>query len=130
MKAIEQDVKLFKNSNHVGAVDSFIEKYLPIRMQAVVTETMRSVVSGKERRRLELYEHEKNTIMYRRMLMNVGAEELAKQMRELHIRATQALIQEEKDIKRKIDISSAVSSQVLTPNTNMEARTPARHPDI
>lgn len=104
LKAIEHDVKLFKNTNHVVAHDSYFDRYLPIRMQALVTETMRSILSGKERRRLELYEHEKNTIMFRKMLMNVGAEEIAKQMRELHIKATLAMMEEEKNIKRQLAI--------------------------
>lgn len=81
-------------------------------MQALVTETMRSVLSGKERRRLELYEHDKNTIMYRRMLMNVGAQEIAQQMRELHIKATLAMHEEEKQAKRQMALNTEVNSSV------------------
>ena len=53
MKDLEQDIKLFKNANHCVTLDNYMEKYLPIRSQNLIDETLRSVLSGKERRRKE-----------------------------------------------------------------------------
>lgn len=64
LKDLEQDIKLFKNTNHCITLDNYLEKYLPIRSQSLINETLRSVLSGKERRRLELYDNEKNGILY------------------------------------------------------------------
>ena len=64
LKDLEQDIKLFKNTNHCIALDNYLEKYLPIRSQTLINETLRAVLSGKERRRLELYDNEKNSLLY------------------------------------------------------------------
>ena len=64
LKDLEQDIKLFKNTNHCVTLDNYCEKYLPIRTQGLINETLRSVLSGKERRRLELYDNEKNGLLY------------------------------------------------------------------
>ena len=64
LKDLEQDIKLFKNTNHCITLDNYSEKYLPIRTQSLINETLRSVLSGKERRRLELYDNEKNGLLY------------------------------------------------------------------
>ena len=72
LKNIEQDVKLFKCTNHVVTHDNFYDKYLPIRTQALINETLRSVLSGKERRRLELYDNDKNSLLYQALLCDDG----------------------------------------------------------
>ena len=64
LKHIELDVRLFKCTNHVITHDNFYDKYLPIRSQALINETLRAILSGKERRRLELYDNEKNSLLY------------------------------------------------------------------
>jgi len=64
LKNLEQDIKLFKASNHCHTLDNYLEKYLPIRSQALINETLRSVLSGKERRRLELYDSDKTSLLY------------------------------------------------------------------
>lgn len=64
LKDLEQDIKLFKNTNHCITLDNYLEKYLPIRSQGLINETLRSVLGGKERRRLELYDNEKNSLLY------------------------------------------------------------------
>lgn len=64
LKDLEQDIKLFKNINHCITLDNYLEKYLPIRTQSLINETLRSVLGGKERRRLELYDNEKNSLLY------------------------------------------------------------------
>ena len=64
LKDLEQDIKLFKNTNHCVTLDNYLEKYLPIRTQGLINETLRSVLGGKERRRLELYDNEKNSLLY------------------------------------------------------------------
>lgn len=64
LKDLEQDIKLFKNTNHCITLDNYLEKYLPIRTQGLINETLRSILGGKERRRLELYDNEKNSLLY------------------------------------------------------------------
>ena len=64
LKDLEQDIKLFKNTNHCITLDNYLEKYLPIRTQSLINETLRSILGGKERRRLELYDNEKNSLLY------------------------------------------------------------------
>ena len=31
LKNLEQDIKIFKNTNHVATIDNYLDKYLPIR---------------------------------------------------------------------------------------------------
>lgn len=66
-------MKLFKNSNHVLSHDNFYEKYIPIRIQAQISETLKAVLGGKERRRLELYDNDKNSLLYQALLIDDGS---------------------------------------------------------
>lgn len=60
----KQDIFLDEINDHCNILDNYLEKYLPIRTQALINETLRSVLSGKERRRLELYDSDKISILY------------------------------------------------------------------
>ena len=57
------------------------------------------MLAGKERRRLELYDNEKNSLLYRNLLTDDGSGEIAELMRALHAKASKEI--EESD-KRKI----------------------------
>jgi phage terminase small subunit len=58
------EIGLFKANNHCITLDNYLEKYVPIRTQGLINETLRSILGGKERRRLELYDNEKNSLLY------------------------------------------------------------------
>jgi len=64
LKGLEHDVKLFKNQNHCNTLDNYLEKYLPIHVQHQINDTLMSVLGGRERRRLELYDNDKNSLLY------------------------------------------------------------------
>jgi hypothetical protein len=49
-----------------------MEKYLPIHIQGQITETLAAILGGRERRRLELYDSEKNAILYAHLLKDDG----------------------------------------------------------
>jgi len=51
MKDIEHDIKLMKVLNHATTHDNYFDKYLPVRMQGIIRETLLACLSGKERRR-------------------------------------------------------------------------------
>ena len=54
-------------------LDNYLEKYMPVRCQMLINETLRSVLGGKERRRLELYDNEKNALLYDNLLNDDGS---------------------------------------------------------
>ena len=64
MRLLEHDVKLFKAQNHCSTLDNYLEKYQPIHVQAQIQETLMAVLGGRERRRLELYDNDKNSLLY------------------------------------------------------------------
>ncbi len=111
LKDLEQDIKLFKNVNHCITLDNYLEKYLPIRTQGLINETLRSVLGGKERRRLELYDNEKNAILYQQLLSDDGSGNIAGLMRELHEKASIEIEEEDKRRKRRLAITEASNSQ-------------------
>lgn len=116
IKNIEQDIKLFKCTNHVITHDNYYEKYLPIRTQALVNETLRAILSGKERRRLELYDADKNSLLYQGLLCDDGTGNIMGQMRELHAKASAEIVEQEKRKKRQLAISEASASQSAIKN--------------
>lgn len=87
--------------------DNFYDKYMPIRVQQQIGETLKSILGGKERRRLELYENEKNTLMYISMLNDDGSGQIAQLMRDLHLRANIEVIEADKRKKRQMAINEA-----------------------
>ena len=86
-KDLAIDIRLFKQTNHAISMDNYLEKYLPIRTQALIDETLRAVLSGKERRRLELYDAEKNAILYKSLIADDGTGKITEMMRDLHMKA-------------------------------------------
>ena len=110
LKDLEQDIKLFRNVNHCITLDNYLEKYLPIRTQGLINETLRSVLGGKERRRLELYDNEKNGLLYQQLLCDDGGGNIAGLMRELHEKASVEIEEEDKRRKRRLAITEASQS--------------------
>ena len=114
MKDLEQDIKLFKSANHCVTLDNYLEKYLPIRTQSLINETLRSVLAGKERRRLELYDNEKNALLYTNLLTDDGGGEIAELMRALHRKASREI--EEADLRMKRQMAIAEAAQARARN--------------
>ena len=56
----------------MSTLDNYLDKYLPIRTQSLINESLRSVLGGKERRRLELYDNEKQFLLYQKLLVDDG----------------------------------------------------------
>ena len=54
-----------------------------------------SILGGRERRRLELYDQNKNSIMYQNLLVDDGSGNLIEKMRELHEQAADELQKQE-----------------------------------
>jgi hypothetical protein len=88
LKALEHDVKLFKVQNHCSTLDNYLEKYMPIHVQTMINDTLMSTLSGRERRRLELYDSDKNSLLYQQLLADDGTGKVQELMRELHERAS------------------------------------------
>lgn len=110
LKDIEHDVKLFKCINHVVTHDNFYDKYLPIRTQSQVSETLRAVLSGKERRRLELYDNEKTGLLYQALLCDDGTGNIVELMRNLHKKASVEIFEAERKNKLRMARSEASHS--------------------
>lgn len=93
-----------------------MEKYLPIRVQGYINETCRSILGGKEKRRLELYDCEKNSLLYQNLLEDDGQGNIAEMMRQLHERAYAEIEAEERRKKRNLAITemSQQSQEHLT----------------
>ena len=88
-------------------LDNYLEKYLPLVTQRIVDDTLRSTFSGKERRRLELYDAEKHTLLYQFLLCDDGSGHIADKMRLLHEKAVIEIELEEKRRKKQMAITEA-----------------------
>ena len=53
-----------KDKHHCIELDNYVDKYMPLVVQRQIDDTLRSTFSGKERRRLELYDNEKHSLLY------------------------------------------------------------------
>ena len=108
---LENEIKLFKSINHCITLDNYLEKYLPIRTQGLINETLRSVLGGKERRRLELYDNEKNSILYQYLLVDDGQGNVSEIMRDLHEKASLEIEEEDRRKKHRLAITEASLSK-------------------
>ena len=104
---IKHDIAICKNENHCITLDNYMEKYVPLVVQRIVDETLRSTFSGKERRRLELYDAEKYALLYQFLLCDDGSGNISDQMRLLHERAVIEIELEEKRRKKQMAITEA-----------------------
>lgn len=119
LKNLAHDIKLFKMQNHCSTLDNYIEKYLPIHTQIQMTETLMSVLGGRERRRLELYDSDKNSLLYAHLLDDDGTGNVQEMMRLLHEKASDEIEKQEKAKKKAMAISDASKTNLnLTPSSS------------
>ena len=64
-------------------LDSYLYKYLPVRTQSVIGDTLRACLTGVERRRHELYDNDKIALLYRLILEDDGDAESSAIEREI-----------------------------------------------
>ena len=111
LQDLQHELQLFKNTNHCATLDNYLEKYLPIRCQTLITETCQSVLDGKAKRRLELYDCQKNSLLYQNLLVDDGHGEIALLMRQLHENAYAQIEADERRQKRNIAMSELTQSE-------------------
>jgi hypothetical protein len=54
-KLADHETRIAQNYNRAETIDSYLDKYQPIRTQFLIQETLESVLSSKDKRRLENY---------------------------------------------------------------------------
>jgi hypothetical protein len=109
---------LFKAQNHCSTLDNYLEKYMPIHVQTMINDTLMSTLGGRERRRLELYDSDKNALLYQQLLMDDGTGKVQELMRELHEKASAEIERQEKLRKRRMAITEA--SKTVADNGDAE----------
>ena len=62
---LKMDIKLIKQYNHIQTIDNYVDRYMPIKIQEQINETLYSILSGTERRRLMLYESDKSFLLFK-----------------------------------------------------------------
>ena len=88
---------------------------------------MRSILDGKERRRLELYDSEKTAILYHNLVVDDGTGKIAEKMRDLHERAKCQLLAAETKLKKQIAIKEAVLARNEAAKAfNISSKRPSR----
>lgn len=76
----------------------------------MINDTLMSTLGGRERRRLELYDSDKNSLLYQQLLMDDGTGKVQELMRELHEKASTEIEKQEKLRKRRMAITEASKS--------------------
>ena len=77
-------IKIMKAKNHAETLDNYMDKYMPIRMQTQINETLYSLLSGTERKRLQLYESDKSFLLYKTLLEDDGLGTIDALCRAMH----------------------------------------------
>lgn len=62
---LELEGKVQRNENHCTALDNYLDKYQPVRMQGMIGDTLYACLYGAERRKHELYDQDKISLLYR-----------------------------------------------------------------
>mmetsp|Transcript_9429 Transcript_9429/g.14456 ORF Transcript_9429/g.14456 Transcript_9429/m.14456 type:complete len:81 (-) Transcript_9429:2017-2259(-) len=70
MGVLEENV--YSTKNHCISIDNYLDKYQPVRMQSMVGDTLKACLIGEERRRFELYESDKISLLYKLILDDDG----------------------------------------------------------
>ena len=71
MSELEKNVA--RTRNLCLTLDQYQFKYAPVRMQAMIGDTLRASLTGPMRRNHDLYDHDKLSLLYRRILTDDGA---------------------------------------------------------
>lgn len=66
------DTRVSETQNLCLKLDMYLYKYLPVRTQSVVGDTLRACLTGVERRRHELYDNDKIALLYQLILQDDG----------------------------------------------------------
>lgn len=98
----EHEVRISDNKNHCETIDSYLDKYQPIRTQFLIQETLESVLSSKDKRKLEAYSTEKFQILYNGILHGDNYDSTQRLITQLNERAQKEFAEEEKRRKRRM----------------------------
>lgn len=66
------DKKVNSTNNLCLKLDNYLFKYLPVRTQITIGDTLRACLTGVERRRHELYDNDKIQLLYQLILEDDG----------------------------------------------------------
>lgn len=87
--------------NHCVALDNFMNKYQPVRVQTMIGETLDACLTGEERRSHELYANDKISLLYRIVLEDTGqGGDIQKMIIRLNEDAKYAIEDEERKKRR------------------------------
>lgn len=76
-------VELDEKTNQFNTVENFVEKYIPIRIQSQISETLGQVLPRSQLNKLENYEMEKFNELNMKILEDDGSANLAAIMKEV-----------------------------------------------
>lgn len=93
----KNQVELDQKTNQFNTVENFVEKYIPIRIQSQISETLGQVLPRAQLNKLENYEMEKFNELNMKILEDDGSANLASIMREI----LKEVVAEQEEAKRK-----------------------------
>lgn len=99
---VEHESRVSNNLNHCETIDSYLDKYQPIRTQFLIQETLEAVLSSKDKRKLEVYSSEKFQILYNGILHGDNYDSTQRLITQLNERAQKEFAEEEKRRKRRM----------------------------
>lgn len=100
------DTRVSDTKNLCLKLDNYLFKYLPVRTQTVVGDTLRACLTGVERRRHELYDNDKIQLLYQLILDDDGEGSLIeREIIHLNEQAKLVIDEEEKKKRRKTQAS-------------------------
>ena len=85
-----------------------------------INDTCRSILGGKEKRRLELYDADKNSLLYRNLLTDDGNGQIAVLMRQLHDNAYAEIEADDRRRKRNKAMTEFSGSHEEIDGASME----------
>ena len=71
------------NVNHFAMVENFVEKYIPVRIQSQISQTLQQCLPYKEVQQLAEYERAKFKEMHQSILDDDGKPDLLKNLRDI-----------------------------------------------
>lgn len=66
------DKSVVATENHCQALDNYLDKYQPVRMQNMISDTLYACLQDEERREHELYDVDKLHYLYELILQDDG----------------------------------------------------------
>ena len=95
-----------ETKNHCVALDNYLDKYQPVRVQSMIGDTLKACLTGDERRSHELYENDKISLLYRVVLEDTGEQSnIQRLIIQLNEQAKYAIDDEERKKRRKAQAS-------------------------